>query len=183
MGPARLEYQKHIRVGYHESNRHIVVSIPDKFSFPSEIAYVFMRDQRTLIISPDPFKNAFTVNFHRNENLPGCRQLRIEGCKIPGRFFKITPCKYEVDGRAYVVTIPEDEKRPAPRAMHRPKTPVAPAPVMSSVAAVLSPVAEQAMQENVTINGFGSEWRYRLTIEQMLDVTAYISRMLHEEHA
>lgn len=172
-------YQKHFRVAYHSSTRKVYITIPDDIHFPSDMAWVWIKDTKTVMMAID--KPAHTpaaehVKLCRQDTLPGCRYCYLgpvtHGLGEPFRVACVGYKKAERKSLAYEILIPDEEDRLTPKG----RAPAEPVKTFQ-----LLPEGVEEETERVTIEGFGSSWRYELTIDEVLELTAYASKLNHSD--
>lgn len=180
------EWQNKIRVGYHKSNNGIKFTIPNRLSFPSTRAFFGLRDHKTIVLSPNPFKGAIECTLRHDENIPGCRVGFIGAVRGIGTHFGMMPFSYSVEGENFVLAIPPENERRAPR-QHKPKCVPLPAlepsprPVIQAIpgpvpAPALPQPPPRSPMERVCLEGYGSTFLYDIPLDRMLKLIDELAR-------
>lgn len=169
----RADYAQFVRMAYQRASDTLRITIPDKVSFPSQHAYVSLRDSHIVILSPNPAKGAVHLAFLRNSATPGCRELHLQGVKLIGPHFRITPVQYMVEGPDLLLCIPEENERLPPKGRGNrkqwPRMTYVDAPPRRDEALVQLAPGEPG--ELVTITGLGSRpLTYRIPTERAIDL-------------
>ena len=175
-------YEKNFGIAYHGSTQKVMITVPDSIKFPSTRAWIWVQDARTIVISPDQpkhAKGAIHAALGRNKILKGCRTIYSDAITHGiGSPFRVQDTRFERKGDRFHIEIPAEEDRMAPKT--RGKADPAPQFKLQDEPEPATPVCEEEEHETVTIVGYGSEWKYRLTAEELLELTAAASRMSHD---
>jgi hypothetical protein len=181
----RGDHRLFICAGYEPATDRLRVLFPDCIEFPVLSPWVSFIDQRHLRFSPNRHAGADRYNFRRNESRPGAREALIHAPRGLGQHFTSTRVNYRLDGADFILELPDEDDRRPPRAYGRRQVKLPPPrphieAVISHVPIIPPPVAERFDQESVTLSGHGSTWRYSMSPEQLLAVTAIINEYLHQ---
>lgn len=137
-----------IRIAWNQSTDRLNITIPDKIHFESTEAWVWLRDQSTVVVSPDkpvhiPHAEKHGVGYDATR-----RERRVQhNASLTGGHFRSMPTTYKVEGKALYITIPAPEQRLPP--VERKAKPIQTAPI---IAQAVMPPAEQPKPSS---NGHG----------------------------
>ena len=185
----RGDHRLYICVGFEPATDRLRVLIPDVIEFPVMSPWVSFIDQRHLRLSPNKHPGANQHHFRRNVSRDGAREIFITHARGLGSHFTSTRVNYRVDGPDFIVELPREEDRRPPRAWHRtvvvpplqPKKYIEAIPDVSHTTNTLTILPSVLPDgEEVQLSGHGSVWRYNMTAEQLLGVTALINEYLHQ---
>lgn len=108
----------YVGVSWTESSSRLEVSVPDSIHFPSDECWIWLKDNRTVLLDPNPPPascGAERRKLSRKRTAPGCRFVSLYFVKLDPPFFGMADTRYRVDGERLVVTIPAPEDRIPPR--------------------------------------------------------------------
>ena len=170
---AKQHCKNHIRLSYQESNNGLRVSIPDKIRFPATIAHCHLRDQHTLVMSPDKTEAAtWSYQLGVIAQSPGSRYFIIDAVKGIGAHFRMTNVRYQVEGPNLIISIPADSDRLPPQKRGRRKILIE-TPVVAQVAKVIQDgedVRAAMPKADVLIDMHGKTIDFKVPFDQIMDL-------------
>jgi len=179
----RRDYKNKFGISYIGSSRKFKCSVPDKIKFPSQYGWVWVRDCSTVVLSPDKPKSvrgAVRVLLGRTKNLQGCRVFTSDEVSHGvGEPFRMCDTMHSREGERFLIEIPDPDKRLPPKQRFADRTPVS-APEPEPEPAEPGMVFTEEDHETVTVSGYGSEWKFKLTVEELLKLTSVASEMSHD---
>lgn len=179
----RGDHRRYICAGYEPATDRLRVLFPDCIEFPVTSPWVSLVDARHLRFSPNRHAGASQYHFRRNVSRQGAREVFIAHLRGLGSHFTSTKLCYRLDGADFLLELPSEEERRPPRAYIRHPPQLAPRQFIEAILPEAPPALPAPAEEPelVTLSGHGSAWRYRMTAEQLLGVTALINEYLHQD--